>query len=244
MKKLLFSIAAIGMLLQTGCATLFGEHGLTSDQRDCQHHKPGMGEPKRKIRPAALVFDLLTVYAAPVWVGIDFLTGDIYKPCKVDIKYKTAVQKDTLPVQTLPDMVYDDKIVNIRFSLSSTSIDFTILNKANQSIKIDWNDVTIVQLGTTCRAVHNGVKLTNANESQPPSTIPSGATLDDGVTPSDNINWHEPASVNGTQYYAGGWVTSPLITLPEIRLYLPIQYQGKTIEYNITFKKIVNVTKP
>jgi len=134
---------------------------------------------------------------------------------------------------------YDDKMVNIRFLLSSTSIDFIILNKANQSIKIDWNDVTIVQLGTTCRAVHNGVKLTNRNETQPPSTIPSNATLDDGVTPADNINWSSPST-----YYAGGWQTSPLLIGGEIRLYLPIQYQNKTIEYNITFNKITNVTKP
>jgi hypothetical protein len=83
------------------------------------------------------------------------------------------------------------------------------------------------------------VKLTNRNESQPPSTIPAGATLEDGVTPADNINWSSPST-----YYAGGWQTNPLLIGSELRLYLPIQYQNKTIEYNVTFKKIVNVIKP
>jgi len=240
MKKIIFSIAVASMLLQTGCATFFGEKGLTADQRDCQHHKPGIGEPKRKVRVAALVCDIIFGVGvfAPVTVGIDFLTGDIYKPCKVNIKYQCIVQKDTLPSQTLTGMVYDDKILNVSFEITSTSINFIINNKTEHSMKIDWNDVTIVQGGTTHRAVHTGVKLINKNESQPPSTIPAGATLDDGVVPSDNINWNEPS-----EYDAGGWQTRQLSIGNGIRLYLPIQYQNRTIDYNISFTKLTTIIK-
>lgn len=247
MKKILFILISAIVLFESGCASVFGEHGLTADQRDCQHHKPGIGEPKRKVRPAAIICDIVFgfIYGAPVTLGIDFLTGDIYKPCKVDIKYQTTVQKDTLPTQMLNGMVYEDNNVQILFHVESTSINFKATNKTKQSMKIDWNDVSIVQNGTTCRAVHNGVKLKDRNESQPPSTIPAGAILDDGVTPSDNIYWDKPVSslsVEGGYY--GSWMATPLIISPEIRLYLPIQYQNKTIEYNITFKKLINVTKP
>ncbi len=38
-------------LTESGCATLFGEKYLTSDQLAAQHHKPEKGEAKRKIRP-------------------------------------------------------------------------------------------------------------------------------------------------------------------------------------------------
>jgi hypothetical protein len=240
--KTIISVSLIFLTLtMSGCATLFGETGLTQEQIDCQHHKPGIGEPEREIRAGGLICDIVfgLVVFSPITVGIDFLTGDIYKPCKIDIKYNCTIQKDTLAAQAITNMMYEDNNLSILFNVTSTSIDFTITNKAKQSLKVDWNDVTIIQNGATCRAVHNGVKLLNRNESQPPSTIPSNATMDDGVTPSDNINWNEPST-----YYAGGWQTRPLSMAGGIRLYLPIQYQGKTIEYNVTFTKTVNTIKP
>ncbi len=232
----IFFLASILIFTQCGCATLFGEKYLTSDQLAAQHHKPENGEPKRKIRPVALVFDILTIYAAPLAVGIDFATGDIYKPCKVNVKYNCTVQKDTLQAQELDGMTYSDKNLDITFDITSTSINFKINNNANQSMKIDWNDVTIVQGGSTDRAIHTGVKLTNKNESQPPSTIPSHSMMDDGVVPSDNINLSAPSTYN-----AGGWNYRPLAINNRLRLFLPIQFQGKTIEYNITFTKTVTV---
>lgn len=56
------------------CATLFG-----GQIADCQKHKPAEGEPKRKMRPAAMVFDILLGYGTGLIV--DFADGAIYKPC-------------------------------------------------------------------------------------------------------------------------------------------------------------------
>lgn len=57
------------------CATLFGGHIA-----DCQKHKPAEGQPKRKLRPAAMVFDILLGYGTGLIV--DFADGAIYKPCE------------------------------------------------------------------------------------------------------------------------------------------------------------------
>jgi len=58
----------------SSCGVMFGGK-LT----DCQKQKPVTG--KRQIRPAALMFDILS----PYWfisLPVDFTTGGIYKPCR------------------------------------------------------------------------------------------------------------------------------------------------------------------
>ena len=57
----------------TSCATLFG--GRVTE---CQKTKPAAGAPARSLRIGALVADLLLFWPA---LGVDFLTGAIYKPC-------------------------------------------------------------------------------------------------------------------------------------------------------------------
>lgn len=58
----------------SGCGTIFG--GKISQ---CQQTKPVPPQPKREIRVAALIGDLV-VGALPL--AIDFATGGIYKPCE------------------------------------------------------------------------------------------------------------------------------------------------------------------
>src|ERR1700722_7773107 len=111
MKTIISVLLICLMFTQSGCATLFGEKYLTSDQVASQHHKPAKGEPKRKIRAVAFVFDLLALYGAPLTLGIDFATGDIYKPCKISVQYNCTVQKDTLPVQSMNSMTYSDNMI-------------------------------------------------------------------------------------------------------------------------------------
>jgi len=229
MRRLILIITVSLFLLEYGCASFCGEKGLTTLQRQSQHHKPMNGESKRKIRPVALCFDIvfgLVTFEIPV--AFDFLTGAIYKPSR--FHYQCIVQKDSLKADTLNEMTFQDKEINFLFSVTQTGIGFKIDNKTKQSLKIDWNDVALVLDGTTLRAVHTGVKLINRNESQPPSTIPSNAPFYDEVCPSDNIEYNIP-----NKYNSGGWVTHPLNVVSSIRLFLPIQYQGKTINYNITF---------
>lgn len=69
---MLFLLAATCIL--QSCATVFG-----GPITDCQTHCPRHGEPKRKIRPVALIADIIT--DPFIYLPIDFATGAIYKPC-------------------------------------------------------------------------------------------------------------------------------------------------------------------
>jgi hypothetical protein len=71
-KATLFAISIT--VLFSSCATVFG--GRVSE---CQRHRPSPKEPTRKIRVVALVADLVLWWPG---LGIDFLTGAIYRPCR------------------------------------------------------------------------------------------------------------------------------------------------------------------
>lgn len=91
MKNFLLACCVSSLLLSSGCATVFG-----GNKSDCQLIKPHPGEKVRQVRPWALVGDLgipavigisagsTIIYSMPsmaLFLGIDFLTNSIYKPC-------------------------------------------------------------------------------------------------------------------------------------------------------------------
>jgi hypothetical protein len=77
MKKI-FLAAALILIMCSGCGTILGGK-ITA----CQKTKPAPGQPKRQIRPAALIGDI----AAGGWCTvIDFIDGGIYKPCQTTNK--------------------------------------------------------------------------------------------------------------------------------------------------------------
>ena len=67
------AILALMPMVFASCATVFG--GKVSM---CQRHRPSPKEPTRKIRVVALVADIVLWWPG---LGIDFLTGAIYRPC-------------------------------------------------------------------------------------------------------------------------------------------------------------------
>ena len=73
-------MATVLTLSMSSCGTVFG--GRISE---CQKTKPAPGQPKRQIRPFAVVGDLLT---AGVWLIVDFVDGGIYKPCNTTASAK------------------------------------------------------------------------------------------------------------------------------------------------------------
>lgn len=99
---------------------------------------------------------------------------------------------------------YEDDFIAITWYVDSEQFNFTLRNKTDHTIKINWDDITYVNYnGYTGRVMHAGVKYTDKNASQPSTMIPKGASISDLLQPTDNVYW-----VSG-QY--GGWRTSALI---------------------------------
>ena len=71
MKKL--PIVLLLSFTLNSCATVFG--GRVDD---CQRTKPAPGQPSRKVRPVALIANILFFWPGVI---VDLATHQIYKPC-------------------------------------------------------------------------------------------------------------------------------------------------------------------
>lgn len=93
---------------------------------------------------------------------------------------------------------YEDDYITIVWYVTYSQFNFTLINKTNYTIKINWDDISYVDYkGQTGRVMHAGIKYTDRNNSQPHSLIPRGASLKDMLLPtenvyfSQNIGWRE-----------------------------------------------------
>ncbi len=99
---------------------------------------------------------------------------------------------------------YEDDYIDIIWYVSLKQLNFELTNKSGHTIKINWDDVSFVDItGQTGRVMHAGVKYTDRNNSQPATTIPKNAKISDLILPTDNVYY-----VSG-QY--GGWREKNLI---------------------------------
>ena len=84
-KKIMKKFKTSIVLLLIAC--MFSSCGLIlgGKRTDCQRKKPTAGQPKRQIRPWALVGDIILCETV-VPIIVDFATGGIYKPCDPKVK--------------------------------------------------------------------------------------------------------------------------------------------------------------
>lgn len=142
--------------------------------------------------------------------------------------------------------VYSDEYVTLRPVWNEFQIDLTIFNNSKSSIRVLWDNAAYIDnYGISHRVIHMNTKFVDKEKAQVPSVIPTGSRIEDVVVP-----------VNAIKNVGGVWVPGPLVdnqydtqaraeqelnkykTNPrysESMLLLPIEVEGKTIEYTITF---------
>lgn len=99
---------------------------------------------------------------------------------------------------------YEDDYIDIVWYVGLKQFNFTLKNKSGHTLKINWDDVSYVDVkGQVGRVMHSGVKYTDRNGSQPATTVPKNASISDLLLPTENVYY-----VSG-QY--GGWRESYLV---------------------------------
>lgn len=102
---------------------------------------------------------------------------------------------------------YEDDFIEIVWFVTTKNFNFRLKNKSNHPIKVNWDDISYVDYnGRTGRVMHAGVKYNERNNSQPATTVPKGATIDDVLIPTDNVYF-----VSGGMYSESGWKQALLI---------------------------------
>ncbi len=84
--KMLSAITLIAIVMSS-CGVILG-----GKIQSCQRDKPTSNEEKRKIRPWALVGDIILVETI-IPIIVDFATGGIYKPCDKQQKQENTENK-------------------------------------------------------------------------------------------------------------------------------------------------------
>lgn len=84
---------------------------------------------------------------------------------------------------------YENDTFYISFDITSKTINFTILNKIEDGIKINWDEVSFSINGKAQRAVHKETGVYKISDMQPPTTIPPKSTLKDFLIPTTNIKY-------------------------------------------------------
>lgn len=120
---------------------------------------------------------------------------------------ETKVVSFTDQESSLTKYSYEDDFIAITWYVDSKQFNFTMKNKTQHTIKINWDDISYVDYnGQTGRVMHAGVKYTDKNASQPSSMIPKGATISDILLPTENVyfasgqygGWREKALIPNT----------------------------------------------
>lgn len=135
------------------------------------------------------------------------------------------------------DLLFEDAFVKISFIISKEQIGFVILNKTSNPIKIDWNQVSYIDvLNESHKVMHSGVKYVDKANVLPPTIIPPTAKIQDIVFPTDHIYY--------TSGKYGGWNKIPIFPeAPKARLFkgktfsvfMPLEINGTVKNYLFTF---------
>lgn len=92
------------------------------------------------------------------------------------------------PVQSR-SLEYENDSFHISFDVQSKRIVFTVLNKLEDGIRINWDEVSFSLNGRAKRTVHKETGEYKIRDVQPPTTIPPKASLKDFLVPTDIIRY-------------------------------------------------------
>lgn len=100
---------------------------------------------------------------------------------------------------------YEDDYIDIVWYVGMKEFHFTLTNKSQHTLKINWDDISYVDVnGQVGRVMHSGVKYAERNNSQPATTVPKGAKISDILLPTDNVYFETGSS--------GGWRETRLVS--------------------------------
>lgn len=157
-----------------------------------------------------------------------------FKAGEYPAKYNFVLTKPKASSQ----LIYEDPFLIIEFSITRKQFGFILQNRTENPIKIDWNQVSYVDvLSESHKVIHSGVKYTDKGNPQTPTLIPPTAKLKDIVYPIDYVSYLPGPS-------GGLWKEEPLFPeAPEAKnlkgksfgVFMPLEINGVIKNYLFSF---------
>lgn len=143
---------------------------------------------------------------------------------------------------------FEDRLIRGLFLLQENGVAFEVTNKTEFSIKLVWDEATIVlPEGDPSPVMHVGTKYNECRNAKPATVIPKGATVSDIAIPCARVRFGYDSWVEGDVFRdfqrrvfepVADTTIKRLVRSVEgkiVRLLLPLQIEGVTNEYSFTF---------
>ena len=154
----------------------------------------------------------------------------------------------TLQEEDTTKYSFEDDLIRIVWMVTPEELVFDLTNKTDHSMKIIWDKAVYTdEKGNSKRVTHSGVKYTDRNKSQPPTTVAKDTAVSDLVFPAENVDYE------GGPY--GGWRIKPLFPTSStsgtaedllakakkyvgksVQVLLPLEVEGTVNDYIFVFK--------
>jgi hypothetical protein len=153
-----------------------------------------------------------------------------------------------------PSMTYRDENIQITFAVGDKAINFDLKNLTSVSIKIIWDEASIVQFGEAKRVMHSGIKYIDRNDPQAPTVIPPDARIEDLAMPTENVyfisgrygGWEEH-DLFATRDYGKPGISEMILGYRGVNLilYLPIEMKGdvRNYKFELTITDVRKITE-
>jgi hypothetical protein len=157
---------------------------------------------------------------------------------------------------------YSDTVIAVNFALEETwdykgvsglsqydnysGIAFSLVNKTDQTMTIDWDRVSYIDLGGNSgnAVMHKGIKYTNCAGEKAPSVVPPHGRMHDVITPCCDVEFREGVYEMGL-HIKPKWVVKMLPNPEEhpnvhFGVYMPLEVGGKILNYTFLFSGTKN----
>jgi len=144
----------------------------------------------------------------------------------------------TEPLPIKDSATFADEKISFAFALEGKKgINFRVKNLTNRVVKIDWEQVALIDVKKNYRRIlHNGVLYKDRTEKQAPTTIPPipGTAISDNIAPVDLI-FLKRIAFGGWQWRSKDFISDEDEN-KTISVYFPIDIGGEVANYTFNFK--------
>lgn len=193
------------------------------------------------------------------WSSLCFYQGELCKSVGKygNFYYQPKVSFELIGVECSEDLIevdstqlgngiYEDEYSCFKWEINQKQLSFSLTNKYNSSLKIDWNEILLVDhFNVSRKIIHKGVKLKDREAYQTPSAVAKKSWINDIIIPSDNIEYDKDVLKD--------WILRDLVSIysvgespndesyknaigRSIRVIFPLFFREKQIEYVFIFR--------
>ncbi|MFQ5688368.1 MAG: hypothetical protein ACE5GV_17100 [Candidatus Scalindua sp.] len=176
---------------------------------------------------------------------------------KVEIGFIGAMYAYLVETNIGRELRFEDKYVKLDFLPTVEGISFSLKNKSNRVINIDYDKVSYIDInGKSHGVIHSGVRYLDRNRPQKPKIVPPMTDIEDFIFPADYIEWNNfyknwirkslffqksfPANILGlkdtTSFPMSSFQEASTIDGSEFGLFFPIKIDGTTRNYEFMFR--------